>query len=179
MQGAGATGCGAYASQDGVSFADCLSGGVEDFVTVIDASPSYAADPCADGEQVVVECGSDVAYVGLGYGEQNAFFFEIGVAFSEGAHVLCAAEFEELKVVGVVDNAGFVGVGVEDAELGFVDEQLDISLLFRTRRRVVDASAAIRVAPADLAFYNTVTEGVSLRKKKCGRLIVGWGSSII
>src|SRR5207249_2374655 len=81
-----------------------------------DAPGRELAHPAADPHQVVVAGGGAVADVDFGDGEVDALLLELLVGKPRLAHQLGAGAVEPDEVVGVVDHAHLVGLGIIDAE---------------------------------------------------------------
>src|SRR6266566_1060595 len=81
-----------------------------------DAPGRELAHPAADPHQVVVAGGGAVADVDLGDGKVDALLLELLVSEPRLAHQLGAGAVEPDEVVGVVDHAHLVGLGIIDAQ---------------------------------------------------------------
>src|SRR6266704_1713851 len=81
-----------------------------------DAPGRELAHPAANPHQVVVAGGGAVADVDFGDGEVDALLLELLVGQPRLAHQLGAGAVEPDEVVGVVDHAHLVGLGIIDAQ---------------------------------------------------------------
>src|SRR5256886_10487294 len=81
-----------------------------------DAPGRELAHPAADPHQVVVAGGGAVADVDLGDGEVDTLLLELLVGQPRLAHQFGAGAVEPDEVVGVVDHAHLVRLGIIDAQ---------------------------------------------------------------
>src|SRR6266513_81014 len=81
-----------------------------------DAPGRELAHPAANPHQVVVAGGGAVADVDFGDGEVDALLLELLVGQPRLAHQLGAGAIEPDQIVGVVDHAHLVGLGIVDAQ---------------------------------------------------------------
>src|SRR5438876_1879669 len=80
------------------------------------ASGRELAHPATDLYQVVVPGGGPVTHADFGDGEEDALLLELFVGQPRLAHQLGAGAIEPDQVVGVVDHAHLVGLGIVDAQ---------------------------------------------------------------
>ncbi|PYP57688.1 MAG: hypothetical protein DMD44_09630 [Gemmatimonadetes bacterium] len=81
-----------------------------------DASRLHLADPAAHPDQIVVARRRAEADIDLGHREVHALLLQLFVGDPGLAHQLGAGAIEPDQVVGVVDHAHLIGLGVVDAE---------------------------------------------------------------
>src|SRR2546422_4527904 len=80
------------------------------------ASGRELAHPATDLYQVVVPGGGPVTHADFGDGEVHALLLELFVGQPRLAHQLGARAVDPDQVVGVVDHAHLVGLGIVDAQ---------------------------------------------------------------